>query len=1322
MTWLHRAGRDLLSASQGDGRGAALGQSDQPARSPTSDRLIRQSLLLSKVLCLVTLGLSLFTAVGWILDIPLMARGHPTLPAMQPNTALGLAFGASSILLTPGGASRSWRKVMALILAAAMLLLGVLTLGEYMFGWNLRIDHLFVQEGPIAGELFPGRPSPQTSLNFALLGTVLIRFNLGTRHSLLGQVGVIVTGANAIVAATGYIFGKDVFHGFPLRTPGIGIAVHSAIAFVLLGVALLCARPTEGLMTLVTSDTHTGGMARRIFVAGIFAPPLVGALTRLGVVAGWYDVGIQVSLFAFVMIGLILRTTWRAARRSEREELSARAALDALQRANLQLTRAVDERQRARDEIEAANRQLQDANGQITRLYEKTKELDQLKTRFFANVSHEFRTPLSLILSPIEKHLTSTAMLGSDLRRDLEIVERSAHTLLRHVDDLLDVARLDAGHLEPQYAKADASELLHSVSDHFSALAGERNIDFTVRAPAALPLEVDPDKLQRILLNLLSNGFKFTPRGGRVRTSVQEIDGRLRLEVGDSGPGIPEDKRHDVFERFHQLETPTGRSFGGTGLGLSIVKDFATLLQGHISIADAPEGGALFVLDLPLTAPPGVPVRPRTSEPADSRNVSQLVETLHEPRPVVAGDQPPEQERDGLVLVVEDNREMSRFVAESLMGGGFRVATAFDGREGYEKAIDLNPDLVLTDVMMPRMSGDELVRSLRERPDFRATPIVMLTAKVDEDFRVRLLRNGADDFVDKPFSIEELCARIRNLIARKRAEDSSNRLRKQVEDVADASKSVSEAVGSLPESSVLAVLETIALKARGLTSAEFAAVGIGSDPNRPFDTWAFAGLGHEIAAKIGRYPRPIGLLGAVAKENGGIRLRDLREHPEYRGFPPHHPLMTSFIGVPIRYRGNAVGNLYVANKRGAPEFTLQDHRVAEMLAEGVGVAIETARLYSSEGAERAWLESVVDQMPEGILLMDANGRTMVENRFLRSLAAAGPRKIDRFGNRAALDLRHPSGEPLSADDVPIVKALVNRETTQGHEFVAQRSDGRLIPLLVSAAPIRSATGELLGATMILQDVSMLKELEHLREEWAAIVAHDLQQPIQAILLRTELLLRGSLTDEQAENVRHVRTTIKRLSRMVSDLTDASQLETNRMRMTLERLDLGELVREVVQRAPNAKARTRIQIPEKTGPFVNGDAQRLEQVVGNLLANALKYGAPNADIQVEVGAFGEHARVSVTNRGPGIPADEIAGLFERYARARAAKMSATKGLGLGLYIAKGLVEAHGGRIWAESVPGQTTTFHFTVPLDKQPANALALPAWKASRTAYGKALP
>jgi signal transduction histidine kinase len=516
---------------------------------------------------------------------------------------------------------------------------------------------------------------------------------------------------------------------------------------------------------------------------------------------------------------------------------------------------------------------------------------------------------------------------------------------------------------------------------------------------------------------------------------------------------------------------------------------------------------------------------------------------------------------------------------------------------------------------------------------------------------VRLLREGAQDLLDKPFSPDELCARVRNFVARKQIEDANERLRRQLEDVSAASMAVSAAIAGLPDRSVSAVIDTIALHARTLVSAEFAAVGVGTDPDQPFELWAIAGLRTDQAAAIGRQPRPTGVLRQVMTEDRTVRLRDVRRDPAFVALRAHHPVVNNFLGTPIRHRGRIEGTLYLANKRDAEEFSEQDARLVEILADRVGVAIETARVYAAEASQRAWLHAVVDQMPNGIVLTDAHGRITEENRSALALRAEEGDERARTGSATHFDLRYPSGERIPPNDLPIVKAVVHRETTPGQECVVRQADGRLVPLLVSAAPIEDTNGEPTGAVMVLQDVSVVKELERLRDEWSSIVAHDLQQPITVITLSSERLLASGLDPAHGEIIRQILMAASRLSHMVNDLNDASLLETHRLAMATERLDLGALVREVIARAPEAAGRATVHTPIDHQLFVKGDAYRLEQVLTNLLSNAVKYGTPGTAIRIDVRHIDTEAQVAVSNEGEGIPTEELPLIFERYVRSR-----------------------------------------------------------------------
>ncbi len=420
-------------------------------------------------------------------------------------------------------------------------------------------------------------------------------------------------------------------------------------------------------------------------------------------------------------------------------------------------------------EKKQAEAQISEQNQKLRLLYEKLKEFDELKTQFFANVSHELRTPLALILGPIQQVLANQSLTGEE-QQSLEVVERNARILLKQVNDLLDIAKLEAGKMEARFAETDLAGLVKLMASNFEALANDKAIIYNVNVPATLPAEIDPEKIQRVVLNLLSNAFKFTPVQGKINCTLEEKEEKAVLKVADSGPGVSEQNRHLIFERFRQLEGGSTRKFGGTGLGLAIVKDFLDMHQGSISVHDAAEGGALFIIELPLKAPQHVQVHKSIVQ--DAGYVEDLTTPLLSELKI-ANQSLVESSADlnlPLVLVVEDNPDLNLFISQTL-AQNYRVVSAMDGEEGLEKAVRIQPDLIVSDVMMPRMSGDQLVEALRKLPEMDFTPIIMLTAKADESLRLKMLSGGVQDYLLKPFSAEEVKARVKNLVQMKKARE-----------------------------------------------------------------------------------------------------------------------------------------------------------------------------------------------------------------------------------------------------------------------------------------------------------------------------------------------------------------------------------------------------------------------------------------------------------------------------------------------------------------------------------------------------------------------
>jgi signal transduction histidine kinase len=437
-------------------------------------------------------------------------------------------------------------------------------------------------------------------------------------------------------------------------------------------------------------------------------------------------------------------------------------------------------------ESEVRRVRLEEANEELEVLNARLQEADELKSRFLANVSHELRTPLTLIRGPVERRLSTAP--ETDERRDLELVQRNARVLERRVDDLLDLARFEGGEAQLEPRSVDLSALVRETAARFAGLARERDVALELDIPDATPATVDPDKMERILDNLVTNAFKYAPDGGTIRiglgNAVDHGDPAVALTVEDDGPGIPERERERVFDRFRQVEDPAYDRGAGSGLGLAIVREFALLHGGSVGVADSPLGGALLEVVLPAGPAGDVSVAP---DPAPDI-VSPLephVPGAADPEVAATGRVPAAEDEEqeagsslgagnesarSSVLVVEDTRDMRGFLAR-LLGEHHEVRTAANGRDALRILEGWVPDLLITDLMMPELGGQGLLAEIRNREGLEEVPVLVLSARGEDEARVALLRGGAQDYVTKPFSGAELLARARNLIAMKRVRD-----------------------------------------------------------------------------------------------------------------------------------------------------------------------------------------------------------------------------------------------------------------------------------------------------------------------------------------------------------------------------------------------------------------------------------------------------------------------------------------------------------------------------------------------------------------------
>ena len=416
-------------------------------------------------------------------------------------------------------------------------------------------------------------------------------------------------------------------------------------------------------------------------------------------------------------------------------------------------------------EKKAQEREIAQKNLELQGLLDRIRELDEIKTQFFANVSHELRTPLALILGPAQRLIDDDGTMGLAQRRESGlVVARNARMLLKHVNDLLDMSKIEARKLKMELQDTDVAAQVRVLASHFAVLAADRGIDYTVDAGGPCVAAIDLDKLQRVVMNLLGNAFKFVPDGGRIHCSLRHGAAELTIAVDDSGPGVKPELRQAIFERFRQGDGGISRSVAGTGLGLAIAKEFVEMHKGRLDVLDSSLGGARFEVRLPMVCI-GADV-PVAEAGLDCSVLDGVLEELRFTgiRPKErAPERPPAAAARPRVLVVEDNPDMNRFVAECL-GRDYDVVTAYDGRDGIEQAIRFEPTVIVSDIMMPHVSGVEMVAQMRARPELQHTPILLLSAKADEELMVELLDHGAQDFIVKPFSERDLLVRVRNLV------------------------------------------------------------------------------------------------------------------------------------------------------------------------------------------------------------------------------------------------------------------------------------------------------------------------------------------------------------------------------------------------------------------------------------------------------------------------------------------------------------------------------------------------------------------------------
>ncbi|MEP0958698.1 ATP-binding protein [Leptolyngbya sp. FACHB-1515] len=942
---------------------------------------------------------------------------------------------------------------------------------------------------------------------------------------------------------------------------------------------------------------------------------------------------------------------------------------------------------------------------------EQLAELDRAKTIFFSNVSHEFRTPLTLMLSPLEE--LSTALdqrLRDEEREQLQLVQRNGLRLQKLVNTLLDFSRIEAGRVQAVYEPIDLATFTAELASVFRSLVERAGMTLTIDCPPLpQPVYVDRDLWEKIVLNLLSNAFKFTFEGG-ITVRLRAVDGCAELEVTDTGVGIPAAELPRLFERFHRISGTRARTYEGSGIGLAFVQELVKLHGGTIHISSQVDRGTKFTIAIPLGVShlPADRIEATRTLTSTALGADAYVEeasrwlssgTIDRAESInaelslsVSASFPDVAAPTGRILLVDDNADMREYV-KRLLSQQYTVEAVADGIAALAAIRKQLPDLVLSDVMMPNLDGFGLLRELRANSGTQEIPLILLSARAGEEARIEGLEAGADDYLIKPFSARELLARV----------EASLKLAQLRREAGAALRKSEERYRTL--------FETMA---EGFCVIEM----LFDQDDRPID--------YRFLITNPAFDQQTGTRNAQGKT-----VREMvPDHEEY-WFEIYGKV--ALTGEAIRFENHAKGfdawYEVFAFRRGEPELrqvgvllnNITDRRQAEAQLRDREAELREAQRIGNIGS----------------CYWDAKTDVTTGSDQLLRIYGFDPERdtIPNFADQDGWLYPHESWQRIHEG---VQQALA---TGLGYELDVQAyRNGTLIWVTTRSEVLRDSNGAIVGLRGTVQDITARKQAEEklfeseerlrsllareqaaresaeaanrVKDEFLAVLSHELRSPLNPILGWSKLLQQGKLDAAKTQTaLAAIERNAQLQSQLISDLLDISRILRGKLSLEVRLVDLRAVILAALETVElSAKAKSlRIGTVLPSAVSVSGDAGRLQQVVWNLLSNAVKFTPPAGQVTVTLTQTKTHAQIQVADTGKGIKREFLPYVFEHFRQEDGTTTRKFGGLGLGLAIARQLVEMHGGQISAESLgEGQGATFTVQIPLaaplDESPAPA------------------